>query len=47
MMEKIYKTLPEAMVPLMNHGVTYNPAKFHERNESIDVEFGYVNAKKI
>jgi len=40
MMEKIYSTLPEAMVPLMNQSLRYNPAKFHERNESIDVEFG-------
>ncbi|ODN02306.1 Transient receptor potential channel pyrexia [Orchesella cincta] len=42
MMEKIYSTLPEAMVPLMNQSLRYNPAKFHERNESIDVEFGTV-----
>lgn len=41
MMDKIYRTLPEAMIPLMNSkGLTYNPAKFHERNESIDASFG-------
>ncbi|CAL8072718.1 unnamed protein product [Orchesella dallaii] len=42
MMEKIYSTLPEAMVPLMNQSLRYNPAKFHERNEAIEVEFGTV-----
>lgn len=41
LLQKIYSTLPEAMVPLMNQSLRYNPAKFHERNEAIDAEFGY------
>jgi len=41
MMYKIYSKLPEAMMPLMNKCITYNPAIFHERNEAIDVDFGY------
>jgi hypothetical protein len=41
MLEKVYAILPEAMIPLMNSkGITYKPAEFHERNESIEAEFG-------
>jgi len=41
LLEKIYSILPEAIIPLMDaKGLSYNPALFHERNESIDVHFG-------